>query len=330
MRKIISDDATYVVLTKTTMALQDCRATADTFVVPREIRTDQKEKFIVESLTGECFSEAKVKHVTFPADSCVNKFYPRAFNLSTVESIDIPPKLTIFNSSSFLRGRGSSNVSCKLKYANDILTSDEAGLIYMKESNALLLIPTHLKHFVLRESLVLLSASLCQCYPNITRVCFPSSLQTIEDYCFKECKSLKRISFAVDSRLVKIGDLAFEQTSITKIILPSSIEVIGTYAFTSTPLKYVKIPDDSKITVINEGVFEDTQIKKIRIPPSVKRINQSAFQFCSNLGAIYFHEDSCLQFISFSAFDIYNNIKKIGAPQSISDVLMKSPLRQHL
>jgi hypothetical protein len=90
-------------------------------------------------------------------------------------------------------------------------------------------------------------------------------------------------------QVIGIDDYAFAaQTAITELILPDTIETIGSYAFSGcSRLKKVVVP--SGITSIPNNCFEGcTGVTELTIPDSVGTIGASAFSGCQKLKNIYY------------------------------------------
>ena len=154
--------------------------------------------------------------------------------------------------------------------------------------------------------------------PGLRSINIPSSVTSIGRYSFSDCTGSTSIS--ISSLLNTIGDYAFVDSSglitvepgnpnyssldgllynntktqlincpISKsgsLIIPSSVDFIGIYAFYGcTALTSVIIP--SSVNIINDAAFEYcTGLTSVNIPPSVKTIGTSAFQMCSGLTSV--------------------------------------------
>lgn len=114
----------------------------------------------------------------------------------------------------------------------------------------------------------------------------PSSVTSIGDYAFHECRKLTNIN--IPSGVTAIGSYALSRcTSLTQISLPSILKEIGTYAFFDcTALESINIP--SSVTSIVNGVFAgcSSLASEIEIPSEVTYIGRSIFEGCSSLPSI--------------------------------------------
>ena len=92
---------------------------------------------------------------------------------------------------------------------------------------------------------------------ELTSITVPSSVTEIGFNAFYDCPSLSEVAFASDSKLGKIGEMAFAATDITQIDIPASVTAIGADAFGCNNLKYVYVnwTDASKIPSISTNTF---------------------------------------------------------------------------
>lgn len=107
---------------------------------------------------------------------------------------------------------------------------------------------------------------------KITSITIPASVITISKMAFSFCRELKRIHFAKNSRLQKIGRSAFSGCPIEKIYIPKSVKVLE-YTFNFCDfLKEIVFPSDSQLERIC-GIPWGSKIRHLSLPPSTKEIN---------------------------------------------------------
>lgn len=100
-------------------------------------------------------------------------------------------------------------------------------------------------------------------------------------------------SVSIPNSITAINSGAFSYARMTEVVIPGSVEMIGTYAFAKcsnlVDIQILDYADDNgKIypshTTIKAHAFEDCgYIKSLNIPNSVATINDSAFKGCSGL-----------------------------------------------
>ena len=84
---------------------------------------------------------------------------------------------------------------------------------------------------------------------------------------------------------IPLADSHKEQTDFTKVVIPSSVEVVTNSAFYGTKIENVEIP--SSVTIIKKLAFHSCEeLKTITIPSSVKEIGDAAFQNCTSLTSV--------------------------------------------
>ena len=94
-----------------------------------------------------------------------------------------------------------------------------------------------------------------------------------------------------------IGVAAFENKSITSVIIPDSVRIIESYAFLSC-----------------------AALKSITIPDSVTTINAYAFSGCSSIANVNFGENSELEIIEHDAFSSCTNLTSVTIPNFVTKI----------
>ena len=114
---------------------------------------------------------------------------------------------------------------------------------------------------------------------NIKSYVIPSSVTSIGDLAFSDCRSLSEI--VIPSSVTSIGDSAFDTcSSLSEIVIPSSVTSIGNHAF-SDCLSLSEIVIPSSVTSIGNGAFSwCLSLSEIVIPSSVTSIGDGAFYNC--------------------------------------------------
>ena len=122
------------------------------------------------------------------------------------------------------------------------------------------------------------------------------------------------------SKIIGIGEGAFENSKVTSIILPDGVQWIGERAFLNVPITTITIPNgvtviekeafynsslvsitfSDNITRIEQLAFAHTQLKSVKIPSSIKIIGQKAFLNCQELKSVELAEG--VQEIKAAAF----------------------------
>ena len=158
---------------------------------------------------------------------------------------------------------------------------------------------------------------------KITSITIPNSVKEIGWEAFKNCYNLRQIT--LNEGLKKIAYRAFENTiedlkfgegttkittditghfkNIKKVTIPSSVEEIGSHAF-SNRSNLTQVTLNEGLEKIGSGAFKGTKITSITIPSSVEEIGYQAFSNCSELIKIKVDSDN-------TTYDSRNNCNAI-------------------
>jgi len=120
------------------------------------------------------------------------------------------------------------------------------------------------------------------CDKNMTKLNFREGTLGLADGFKRPSSTLTEIQFP--TTLQYIGNYAFREvkTTLTNITLPASLEGIGDYAFDSfTSLNAINLPDGLK--EIGQMAFHKCAIQSVIIPESIERIGERAFYECGSL-----------------------------------------------
>lgn len=103
----------------------------------------------------------------------------------------------------------------------------------------------------------------------------PDGVRRIEDKAFYECHQLKNVT--IPQSVEKIGESAFVNTMLTKVVLPAKLKEIPESVFRGCiKLSSIKIPDS--VTIIKKEAFEDcSSLKTIIFGKKLKEIRGNAF-----------------------------------------------------
>lgn len=140
----------------------------------------------------------------------------------------------------------------------------------------------------------------------------------------------------------EIGDAAFSGTGITRVVIPASVEVLGSDIFAycedlqsvvflghikSIPdgmflgcksLSSVQIPDS--VTSIGDYAFYGASIRSLEVGKNVAVIGNYAFANNGTLASITFDENSLLTTIRDSAFEGCTNVSSVILPDSVVSI----------
>lgn len=171
------------------------------------------------------------------------------------------------------------------------------------------------------------------------------NIVSIGSNAFKNCKALKTISLS--NKLLKIDSNAFTLSGLTSIVIPESVECLGTYSDTSTTSGsvFLNCEDLTSIT-LNEGLkticdsaFAGTAITSITIPSTVTRMGlkilqnvttlKSATVLCDVLNNYIFAGCTGLEMVEISenvnkipsyAFTDCSSLSTISLPNGVTEI----------
>lgn len=106
-------------------------------------------------------------------------------------------------------------------------------------------------------------------------------------------------------------------TNLTSpILIPSSVESIGKYAFQNMNEQGVVFEKDSRLSKIDDYAFSKSLITSFEFPSSLKTINACAFSSCSVLSEVILPEG--LESIGEGAFTNCTNLTYVYIPSSVN------------
>ena len=160
-----------------------------------------------------------------------------------------------------------------------------------------------------------------QCH-SLKKVIFNEGFKTVFGTMFRGCSSLTDVKLA--STITKIDEGAFSEcASLTELVLPAGLKVIGYIVFYGSPLKEIIIPYG--VEEINTLTFDNKEIKSIYVPDTVTNIKgiidsnrcpnaivycadgSKAAEFCQKHGISYLTDNSVN-----SGIHVFYNGKRIS------------------
>lgn len=145
---------------------------------------------------------------------------------------------------------------------------------------------------------------------------------TIDKYAFYKLKSLREVKL---DGIKEIQDKAFQDTGLTKVDFPSSLEKIGTGAFQdSNNLQSISFPDDSQLNTIGSSAFNNCALTgELKLPKNLSTMLDSAFYNNQHITKVDFSGNENLKTIPSKAFETSLSLTEIIFPtnlQTISDL----------
>lgn len=115
---------------------------------------------------------------------------------------------------------------------------------------------------------------------SILSVKLPDTLNYVDRFAFRECKSLQYAKLPSD--ILVIEDGLFDGCyALDDVTIPSRIKRVGKYAFSETSISEIELPNT--VESLGRFAFYKTKLNSITIPDSVKYINRKCFADCESL-----------------------------------------------
>jgi hypothetical protein len=126
--------------------------------------------------------------------------------------------------------------------------------------------------------------------------------------------SFSSISFESNSRLLRIESDAFSRSSLQSIVIPSSVEILGSSCFSECKsLSSISFESHSRLLRIASDAFSKSSLQSIVIPSSVEILGSSCFLRCESLSSISFESNSRLMRIESDAFS-FSSLQSLVIP----------------
>ena len=181
---------------------------------------------------------------------------------------------------------------------------------------------------------------------KLEEVILPPSLESIGDYAFEYCSSLKDVhvrgsSYTIPKSVKDIGsDVFYSCASITNVVLepgltvlgqsmfsrctgikeivvPESIETIGYSAFSSCS-SLSRIALEEGLQILGESMFSGTAISEIFVPKTITQMGKSCFSGCKNLKDIVLEDG--LPLVGENMFNTCTLLQKMSIPSSVKQI----------
>ena len=155
------------------------------------------------------------------------------------------------------------------------------------------------------------------CCENLTSIEMPNSITTIEKSVFENCLSLYVVN--IPNRVTSISeDLFFNCDNIKEVIIPDSVDTIEKSAFQYCKnLTDITIPNG--VTTIKDYAFNNCKsLTIVSIPDSVISIGTDAFSYCDNLSQVVIGNN--VKTIGIGAFRYCNNLTELVIPNSVTSI----------
>ena len=117
---------------------------------------------------------------------------------------------------------------------------------------------------------------------SLTAVTITGATVAVGDYAFYGCASLSDLIFPAQSVLEEIGSYAFyDCASLKSFSLPSSLRIIGSYAFAGSERIFAEPTIPSSITYVGDYAFMNSGVRSFRASTGLTYLGKGAFKNCT-------------------------------------------------
>ena len=303
----------------TSSIIKSDQARGDIFIPAYIIYDDEKYK--ITTIESDAFQYTKIDSLKFAEDSEITTFGNLIFNSSSVKKIQIPGKV---------------------KYLDELWCGAVADLIDIeispKNPNFSYI---ENKYFVGKSQEksdtfdVLLYARF-----DIKEAVIPPQIKFIKTYSFYNHREMTSLIFPKNSQLKSIEGNSLAFASISKLVLPASLETIensvfeyiqnlseievspDNQKFKSIDKKYLLMKCDVKNKNFDVLFFCVRNIENAKIPSYIKIINNFAFKSCTKMKSLEFDEHSSLEIIQYAAFLESDGFVNVVLPPQVKTLKM--------
>lgn len=152
----------------------------------------------------------------------------------------------------------------------------------------------------------------CAALSDIT---LPESLEKVGKGAFYKCTSLESVD--IPQSVTEIGIQAFCNTGLTSIVIPKTVESIGSIAFGYNSKLNSVIFSDGSTKIFDDMFYQCSNLVSVKIPDTVTEIGEYAFSDCPNLEQADIPDG--VTFIGEAAF--YNTgISEVTIPGTVTTI----------
>ena len=116
------------------------------------------------------------------------------------------------------------------------------------------------------------------CWSDIEKVFIPNTVRELGEDAFRDCKRLREVVFAPNSRLEDIGDNCFSNCGFEEVTVPKSVRSIGRCAFQyCRNLQSLTLEEGSHLAHVGKDIVRGTRVdlKKVKFPSTAQIDNNN-------------------------------------------------------
>ena len=172
-----------------------------------------------------------------------------------------------------------------------------------------------IKSIILPETLTEIQAEAFM-YTALESVTIPASVTFIGREAFAHT-DIATLNIPTNSSLKYIEQYAFEGTDNLKfVILPASLEKMGTGVFLESGLEAVAFADGIKLAEIPQRAFAETKLIAVSLPDSVTLVNHNAFNNVETLQSVTFGNNEVIRLMSNAFY--HTGLTSLNIPANVT------------
>ena len=237
----------------------------------RSIEIPENVVFIGNEAFYGCVS---LSQVSLFRNSALASIGDKAFGMCAITAFHLPAKLSTLGSGVFYGSIGINSVTVD---AENTCYQVSNSALYNADGTTLVYYPTGLSgSYSLNEN-----------------------TQAVADYAFAYCRSR---NIVLNEGLLQLGIGAFENSYVTKVLLPASVTNIGIDCYSGSNVSELTFEEGIALAEISVRCFSNCRyLRSVTVPAGIQVINEEAF-LCSSLASIHFAPNSSLSTIGSGAF----------------------------
>lgn len=155
----------------------------------------------------------------------------------------------------------------------------------------------NLTNIILPDSVVKIGENVFSSNENLTKVVLSKSLTEIPERAFQHSDTKKGLvnftELELPDGIITIGNYAFANNHLSKLVIPDSVKVIGANAFaqTSGGRKLESLKLSKNLTEIGNSAFKNSALTYVTIPESLTTLKSTSFQNGKN-GIVFLYANN--------------------------------------
>lgn len=174
-----------------------------------------------------------------------------------------------------------------LSKSSRYLEVDEYAALYYSGKETLIRLPPQKKTYKIPRTVKHISAQAFHGMTYLSSLFIPNTVISIDYGILYDC-NINEVIFESGSKIKIFQKDIFSWSSMHKIVIPASVEIIDSYAFQYTKyLSTVIFEEGSNLTEIRSDAFFISQLENFSFPNKTKKLGSSIFNMNSKLTKIF-------------------------------------------